>query len=79
MLKFPCKKQPPEVFYKKVFLKTSQISQTLLDFQLYQKGTPAQVFSCEVCETFKSTYFEKHLRTAASENVLMKLKKKDCS
>ena len=24
-----------------------------------------QVFSCEYCENFKNTYFEKHLRTAA--------------
>ena len=30
---------------------------------------PAQVFfSCEYCEIFKKTYFEKHLWTAASEN-----------
>ena len=29
---------------------------------------PAQVFACEYCEIFKNTYFEKHLRTAASEN-----------
>ena len=29
---------------------------------------PAQVFSCEYCEIFKNTYFEKHLWTAASEN-----------
>ena len=29
---------------------------------------PAQVFFCECCEIFKSTYFEKHLRTAASQN-----------
>ena len=29
---------------------------------------PAQVFSCQCCETFKNTYFEKRLRTAASEN-----------
>ena len=33
------------------------------------------VFSCEICETFKNTYFEEHLRTAASENVFMKLRK----
>ena len=26
-----------------------------------------QVFSCEYCEIFKNIYFEKHLRTAASE------------
>ena len=29
---------------------------------------PAQVFSCEYYEIFKKTYFENHLRTAASEN-----------
>ena len=25
------------------------------------------MFSCEYCVTFKNTYFEEHLRTAASE------------
>ena len=35
--------------------------------QLYQKKTSAQVFSCEICEIFKKTYFEEHLRTAASQ------------
>ena len=34
-----------------------------------------QVFSCEVWETFKNTYFEEHLRRTASENVFMKLGK----
>ena len=34
----------------------------------------------EYCEIFKSTYFEEHLQTAASENVFMKLRKnKNCS
>ena len=34
----------------------------------------------EYSKVFKSTYFEEHLRTAASENVFMKLKKnKNCS
>ena len=28
-----------------------------LGLQLYQKETPTQVFSCEICETFKSIYF----------------------
>ena len=27
----------------------------------YQKETPAQVFPCEICESFKNTYFEEHL------------------
>ena len=26
-----------------------------------------QVFFCEFCEIFRNTYFEEHLRTAASE------------
>ena len=32
------------------------------------KETPTQVISCEHCEIFKNTYFEKHLRTTASVN-----------
>ena len=28
-----------------------------LGLQLYQKGTPAQAFSCEICKIFKSTFF----------------------
>ena len=32
--------------------------------QLYLKK--AQVFSCEICEIFKNSYFEAHLRTTAS-------------
>ena len=27
--------------------------------------TPTQVFSCEICKTFKNTYFEEHLQTTA--------------
>ena len=48
---------------KKVFLK-------ILVFRpatLFKKKTPIQVFSCEYWEIFKNTYFEEHLRTAASE------------
>ena len=33
------------------------------------------LFDSEYCEILKSTYFEEHLRTAASENVFMKLRK----
>ena len=28
--------------------------------------TPTQVFSSEICEIFKNTYFEEYLRTTAS-------------
>ena len=30
--------------------------------------TPKQVFSCEICQIFKDTYFKEHQRTAASKN-----------
>ena len=33
------------------------------------------LFNSEYCEIFKSTYCEEHLRTAASENMFMKLRK----
>ena len=39
--------------------------QTLRPATLFKK-TPTQVFSCEICEILMSTYFEEHLRTAAS-------------
>ena len=32
--------------------------------------TPAQVLSCEYCNNFKNTYFEKDLERAASLNPL---------
>ena len=28
--------------------------------------TPTQMFYCEICEIFKNTYFEEHVRTIAS-------------
>ena len=34
------------------------------------KKTPTQVFSCEICEIFKNTYFEEHQRTTASLFIL---------
>ena len=30
------------------------------------KGTPTQVFTSEICEIFKNTYFEEYLGTTAS-------------
>ena len=47
---------------KKLFYKTS-----LKHATLFKKETPTQMFSCEYCEIFKSTYFDEHLRTAASK------------
>ena len=34
--------------------------------QISQKEAPTQVFSCEICEIFKNTYFEEHVRTPSS-------------
>ena len=39
---------------------------------VFQKETPTQVRSCEVCETFKKTDFEDYLQTAGSVGVLLK-------
>ena len=52
---------------KKLFLRISQYSQG--------KAVLESPFNSEYYEIFKSTYFEEHLWTAASENVLLKLKK----
>ena len=53
-----------------MFLKISQISRkTPVPESLFQycnvikKEALAQVFSCEFCETFQSTYFEENLQT----------------
>ena len=35
--------------------------------QLYLKETPMQVISCEICEIFKSTFFNRTSPVAASE------------
>ena len=37
-----------------------------------KKETPTRVFSCKICEIFKNTYFEEHLRTAPSESTMKK-------
>ena len=51
-------------------IKTSQYSQD-------GQKTPVleYLFNSEYCEIFKSTYFEEHLRTDATENLFMKLRK----
>ena len=37
--------------------------------------TPTQVFSRKICEIFKSTYFEEHLRATASESFIFSFSK----
>ena len=57
-------KQPPEVFFKKVFLKISQNSQENTCTKVAEacnfikKEALAQVLSCEFCETFKNIFFK---------------------
>ena len=38
-----------------------------LSFVTLSKKPPTQVFSCEICETFKNTYFHRTLPVAASD------------
>ena len=35
--------------------------------QLYEKNTPIQVWSCELCEIFKNTFFIEKLRAVTSK------------
>ena len=54
-------------FVKKAVLKNFAIfAGKHLCWSLFLKRDSRQVFSCEYCEILKNTYFEKHLRTAAS-------------
>ena len=59
-------KQPLDVFCKKTIVKKLAI--------ITEKHTPLLefLFNSKYCEIFKGSYFEEHLRTAASENVFMK-------
>ena len=63
---------------KKVFLKILQNLQennrtrvTFLIKLQAKKETLAQVFSCEFCNIFKSTFFTEHLRTTASVTTII--------
>ena len=62
-------KQPPEVFCKKMSLKIFvNFTGKHLGWSLFRvSGLKTwHVFSCEIWEIFKITYFEGHLRTAVS-------------
>ena len=54
------------VLLKEMYLKIPQISQE--PFVFSTQVTPTQVFSCEICEKFRKTYFEEHLQTNTSVN-----------
>ena len=71
------KKQPPEIFCEKRsskkicnFYRKAPVLSLFLTLLL--KETPKLVFSYEICEIFKDTYFEKQLWTTTSDNALMK-------
>ena len=68
---------------KKVFLKILQnlqentcigvsflIKLQASSLQLYLKETPTQVFSCEFCEIFNNTFFQRTTPIAASGEIL---------
>ena len=38
---------------------------------LFNKETPTQIFPCECCGIFKSTYFKEHPQTAASGSAFL--------
>ena len=65
-----------EVFYEKAVLKNFAPQEMTVLESLFKKiagvkacnfikRDPSTVFSCEYCQMFKSTYFEKHQQTAA--------------
>ena len=54
----------PVSFFNKVAGLRSSLFFNKVDF--IKKETPAQVFSCEVCEMCKNTFSTEHLRAAAS-------------
>ena len=65
-------KQPPEVLCKKMcslkvrkYLRKIPVLESVFN-EVTKKETPTQKFSCEICEIFKSPYFEEHLPTTAS-------------
>ena len=54
------------VLYK-IHMKTyvrSLFLNKVADCNFIRKETATQLFSCELCEFFKDTYFEEHLRTS---------------
>ena len=67
-------KQPPYVFYKKLFLKISNIHRKtpVLKF-LFNKVAGLKIRTnvgvCEYCGISKNTYFEEHLRTTDSDKL----------
>ena len=77
------KKQPPKVFSEKRYsLKFHKfhwkipVLESVFNKVAGKEETSTQVFSCEICEIFKNTYFEEHLWKTAS---LPRCFRKKCS
>ena len=68
-----CKKSAL-TYFRKINSKTPVPESVLIKLQ----KTPAQVPSCEFCESLKNTYFVKHLRTAAVESLDSNMNAKSC-
>ena len=61
-----------KVVVKKLFKQLSTFGFFIVALRLcnfLKKETLAHVFSCEICEIFKNTFFTEYLWTTASENV----------
>ena len=68
------KSSSSQMFFKiGVFKKFAIFTEKHLWWIYYYKDNPTQMLSCEYSKTFKNTYFEEHLQTAASVLVIMKL------
>ena len=52
---------------KGVLKNVCNIHRKVAELQPYQEETPTRMFSSEYCKIFKNTYFEEHLRMAASD------------
>ena len=52
---------------RKVFLKVSNFTGKHLCWSLFLIRDSIQVFSSEICEIFKNTFFEEQLQTTVSE------------
>ena len=66
-------KQPPEIFYKKVFLDHRPVACNFI-----KKETLTQVFSCEFCEICKNIFFTEHFWTTAFDTQMKSMDKIHC-
>ena len=52
----------PKIYEKpETVARRCSVTQVIEDCNFVKKETPTQVFSCQFCEIFKTTYFAGHL------------------